>query len=94
MGKQGTRDDKGSRLMGDDIVGIYLSEELLSGSQNATSGNETKLGCFAYHAEVISHPRLLGGGEHGVVILAVIHGRKYALKLVSVTARHRHTPFV
>lgn len=77
--------DRNAELMGDDIVGIFLSEEPLRDPCKIARDGETKLRRFVHEQESICNPCLLGSGEHGVVVLADIKGVKYALKVVSAT---------
>ena len=71
-------------LMGDNVIGVYLSNKLLCNLNTISRDPEPKLRHFVHHEEHIHFSRLLGSGEHGVVLLAVIMGNKYALKVVSM----------
>lgn len=76
-----TISDRHANLMGDDIIGTYLTEEILdSSSPSKTTKDELRR--FIDDQEDIQDPRLLGSGEHGVVVLAIIKGVEYALKVV------------
>ncbi|EHY51784.1 hypothetical protein ABEF92_002397 [Exophiala dermatitidis] len=86
--------DKHGELMGDNIIGIYLSErpfhssfpseavvdeaETIDELHDATAA---ELGRFVDHQDKFQNPLLLGAGLHGVVVLADIKGVKYALKV-------------
>jgi hypothetical protein len=88
MPKRVTRKDKDAELMGDDIIGIFLSEELYRDSDEPTEDIEPKLRRFIYDQEGIQNPRLIDSGTHGAVVLADIKGVEYALKVVSKAAIH------
>jgi len=81
MARRATRVDTDAELMGEDIIGIFLSEEVLRDSSKTTEDTELQLRRFVDGQESIQNPRLLGCGEHGVVVLAVIKGVEYALKV-------------
>lgn len=83
MGKRPTQGARDAELMGEDIVGIYLSREPLCESNQLMEDDEPKLRHFVHHQEKIQTPRLVGSGGHGVVIVAVIKGAEYTLKIVS-----------
>jgi hypothetical protein len=83
MREQLTSDIRNSELMGDNIIGIYLSEEPLCESNQPEEDDEPKLRRFVYSQENIEQPHLIDIGEHGAVIWAVIKETKYALKVVS-----------
>lgn len=83
MGKQLTKGARDAELMGEDIIGIYLSKEPLCESNQPMEDDEPKLRRFVDDHENIQRPRLIGSGKHGVVILTVIKGAKYVLKVVS-----------
>lgn len=73
-------------LMGGNIIGFYLSNELQCDS--STTPRHPKLRCFIHHEEQIQCSRLVGKGEHGVVLLATIIGSEYAIKVVSLPATY------
>ncbi len=75
--------DRHANLMGDNIVGTYLSEEILD-SSNPSETTRDKLRRFIDNQEDIQDPQLLGSGIHGVVVLATIKGVDYALKVVRI----------
>ena len=81
MEKRAARIDRNVELMGEDIIGIFLSEEVLH-SSNKSKTREDKLRRFINDQESIQNHCLLGSGIHGAVVLAVIRGVKYALKVV------------
>jgi hypothetical protein len=83
MGKGLTKDAKYAELMGEDIIGTYLSTELLCPSNQTTEDDEPQLRRFVDDQEDIYDPYLIGEGVHGVVVLVDIKGAKYALKIVS-----------
>jgi Kinetochore Sim4 complex subunit FTA2 len=83
MGKQLIKGVRDAELMGENIIGIYLSTEPLCKSNQTMEDNEPKLRRFVNDQENIQNPRLIGNGEHGIVILAIIKGAEYALKIVS-----------
>lgn len=67
-------------LMGDDIIGKYLSEEpLLSSTASETKGD--KLRRFVDDKEKIGRVRVIGSGLHGVVFLGVVKDTQYAFKV-------------
>ena len=74
-------------LMGDDIVGILLTKEHQCNSNKVTNDEAPKLRRFFHHYENIDNVRFLAGGEHGVVVLALIKDQKYVLKVVRL-AQH------
>lgn len=84
MNSQSRRDAKNAELMGDDIVGIYLSTEKLCDSHGTMEESNASLRRFVHDEENICNLRLLGRGEHGVVVLGSIKNSEYALKVVSV----------
>lgn len=67
--------------MDDNIIGRFLSNELLHKSNTMSSDPQPKLRRFIHHGESIQCSRVLGRGEHGVVLLASIEGAEYALKI-------------
>jgi hypothetical protein len=81
MDKQAERKGRSVDLMGEDFIGIFLSEEVLC-APNKTTGD--KLRRFIHDQEVVQNPRLVGSGEHGVVISAIIKDVEYVLKVVSI----------
>ncbi|KIW75187.1 hypothetical protein Z517_11960 [Fonsecaea pedrosoi CBS 271.37] len=81
MRKGLSKDPKYAELMGEDIIGIYLSTEPFFLLQQTTEDDEPKLRRFVNHQEDIHNPRLISQGEHGVVILADIKGAEYAVKI-------------
>ena len=81
MNKHAATMVRNAELMGDDIVGIFLSEEVL-GSSSKTKPMGDKLRRFIHHQESIQCLRPLGSGIHGAVLLATIKNVKYALKVV------------
>jgi Kinetochore Sim4 complex subunit FTA2 len=88
METQGKRENARGELMSDNIVGIFLSNELLQNPNTMSWDPRPKLRRFVHHGEIIQCSRLLGIGEHGVVLLTVIKGVEYALKVVSTAALH------
>ena len=88
MDTQGKRGKARGQLMGDNIVGMFLSNELLQTPDTMSSDSQPKLRRFVHHGEIIKCSRLLGRGEHGVVILATIKGVEYALKVVCSAFLH------
>jgi len=72
--------DRHANLMGDNIIGTYLSKEILDFS-NPSETTRDELRRFIDDQEDIQDPRLLGSGVHGVVVLAIIKGVDYALKV-------------
>ncbi|EXJ87490.1 hypothetical protein A1O3_04450 [Capronia epimyces CBS 606.96] len=81
MNKRSKRHPRDFELMDENIVGIYLSEQPLCDTNQTTRDDEPKLRRFVNDQESIQQPRLVGSGIHGVVILAVIKGAEYALKI-------------
>ncbi|OAL34875.1 hypothetical protein AYO20_05835 [Fonsecaea nubica] len=81
MRKGLSKDPKYAELMGEDIIGIYLSTEPFCLLQQATEDDEPKLRRFVNHQEDIHDPRLINQGEHGMVILVDIKGSEYAVKI-------------
>lgn len=79
----GKRLRRHAELMGDNIIGIYLSSEPLCDSNQAMEDDEPKLRRFIHDQEDFQSPHLIGGGEHGIVISAVMKGVEYAFKIVS-----------
>ncbi|KIW83107.1 hypothetical protein Z517_02351 [Fonsecaea pedrosoi CBS 271.37] len=77
----GKRLGRYAELMGDNIIGIYLSSEPLCDSNLTTEDDEPKLRRFIHDQETIQNLRRLGHGEHGVVVSADIEGANYALKI-------------
>jgi hypothetical protein len=75
-------------LVGDNIIDIFLSKELLCGSDTIFWDPEPKLRRFSHYRESIRCSRSLGSGEDGVVLLTVIKGVEYALKVVSIAASY------
>jgi hypothetical protein len=73
---------KDAELMGDEIVGVLLTEEQLRNVDQVKEGGDLKLRRFAHHKENIDDARFIASGEHGVVVLAVIKAQTYALKVV------------
>jgi len=80
MGNQTAKQNRSADLMGEDIIGTFLSEEVLHASNRSTP-TEDKLQRFIHDQESIQKPRLLGSGIHGVVVLVVIKNAQYALKV-------------
>jgi len=80
MDKHAATTGKNADLMGDDIVGIILSDEVLS-SSSKTRPTGDKLRRFIHHQESIQCLRPLGSGIHGAVLLAAIKNVQYALKV-------------
>lgn len=66
MGKQLMKDASVVELMGENIIGIYLSREPLCESHPTVEDDEPKLQRFVNSQENIEQPRLIGSGEHGV----------------------------
>jgi hypothetical protein len=73
----------GVGMMDGRIVGSYLSRELLQGSENRSWEEQPQLRHFIHYKKRIRCVGLLGSGEDGVVVLAVIKRKEYALKVVS-----------
>lgn len=69
-------------LVGNEIIGIFLSEQLQCDSN--TSWRHPKLRRFVHHEERIEDSRTIGEGIHGVVFLVTIMGDKYKLKVVNM----------
>lgn len=88
MDTQRKRENARGELMGDNIVGIFLSNELLQNPNTMSGDPQPKLRRFVHHGEIIQCSRLLGSGEHGVVLLTIIKGVEYALKVVGTAALH------
>ena len=86
MDKQRTKRARDAELMGENIIGIFLSREPLCESNHMTEDYEPKLRRFVNDQESIQQPRLIDSGKHGVVVLAVMNGIEYALKVVSTIA--------
>ncbi|KIW36437.1 hypothetical protein, variant [Exophiala oligosperma] len=72
---------RNAELMGQNVIGIYLSEEPMCDSTQPVKDDEPKLGRFIHHEENIQQPQLIGSGIHGVVVLTVIKGAEYVLKI-------------
>jgi len=70
-----------AELMGENIIGIYLSEEPLCDSIQPVEDDEPKLRRFVNDKENILQPRLIGSGKHGVAVLTTIKGAEYVLKV-------------
>jgi hypothetical protein len=83
MDEQLTKDSRNAELMGENIIGIYLSREPLCESNQPMEDDEPKLRRFVNSQENIERPHLIDRGEDGVVIWAVIKETEYALKVVS-----------
>jgi len=81
MDTQGKRENARGELMGDNIIGIFLSNELLQNPNTISLDPQPKLRRFVHHGKVIQCSRLLGSGEHGVVLVTIIEGVEYALKV-------------
>jgi hypothetical protein len=86
--EQATGEDKLGGWMGDNIVGIFLSEELLHDSHTTAWDCQSKLRCFVHHQKSIRCVRLLGSGRHGAVVLVVIERAQYVLKVVTLPGTH------
>ena len=71
-----------AELMGDEIVGVILTEEPQRNLDQVKKGGDLKLWRFAHHQENINEVRFIASGEHGVVVLAMIKDLTYALKVV------------
>lgn len=82
---------RNAELMGQNVIGIYLSEEPMCDSTQPVKDDEPKLGRFIHHEENIQQPQLIGSGIHGVVVLTVIKGAEYVLKIVSMIMRYSTT---
>ncbi|OAG45175.1 hypothetical protein AYO21_00523 [Fonsecaea monophora] len=67
-----------AELMGDDIVGKFLSQQPQNHS-SPTTGDQLRR--FTHSQENLRNPRRLGCGNHGVVVLVEIKGGLYALKV-------------
>lgn len=80
-----------AELMGENIIGIYLSKEPLCESIQPAEDDEPKLRRFVDDQENIQRPRLIGSGKHGVVVLTTIKGAEYVLKVVSTIVRYTST---
>ncbi|KAI1617037.1 kinetochore Sim4 complex subunit FTA2-domain-containing protein [Exophiala viscosa] len=70
-----------AELMGENIIGIYLSEEPMCDSTQPVEDDEPRLRRFIYDGENIQQPQLIGSGIHGVVVLIAIKGAEYVLKI-------------
>lgn len=74
-----------AELMGEDIIGLFLSTEPLRSVKAIKSKDETQLRRFIYDQESIEQPRYLDSEEYGVVVLASIKVKEYTLKVVSIS---------
>ena len=83
MGRRSMIRARDAELMDEDVVGLFLSTEPLRGVHSTASEDEPQLRRFIHDQENIEQPCVIGSGEHGVVVLASIKGKKYALKIVS-----------
>ena len=72
-----------AELMGDDIVGRFISKDTLCSSCESVGNGDPKLRRFIHDQESICNPQLLGSGKHGVAILVTVLEIEYALKVVS-----------
>lgn len=81
MGKQLRRH---AELMGDNIIGIYLSGQPLCESNQTIEDDEPKLRRFVHDQEMVEQPRLIKSSDDGVFIWAIIKGAEYLLKVVSL----------
>lgn len=72
-----------AELMGDDIIGKYLSKDTQRNMCEKAGSRDPKLWRFLHDRERLCNPRLLGSGTHGVAILVAINGLEYVLKVVS-----------
>ena len=79
--RRGVKVDRNADLMGDDIIGNFLSEEVLDPS-NKSKMTGDKFQRFIHDQESFQNPRIAGRGLHGVVVLVVIKDVEYALKVV------------
>ena len=68
MDKKAERKGRSADLMGEDFIGILLSEEVLCAS-NKTTGD--KLRRYIHDQEDFQNLRLVCSGIHGVVISAI-----------------------
>lgn len=85
MSRQSVKRLRDVELMGEDIVGLFLSTEPLHDMNRRTTDDEPKLWRFIHDQENIEHPQFIGSGKHGVVVLGSIKGNDYALKVVSIS---------
>ena len=108
MSREAIRKARNAEMMGDDIIGKYLSEETFDlkevldseevlGSKEVLDSNESKttgdkLRRFMHHEETSKPRRVLGSGIHGVVFSAVIKDTKYALKVVRMPPTQPRIP--
>lgn len=67
--------------MNDDIIGLFLSETPFD-SLSSSEADADKFGRFVDHQDPVIDPSVIGCGIHGIVVLAVIKGVQYALKVV------------
>ena len=74
-----------TEMMGEDIIGLFLSTEPLRDTNEISSDDEPQLRRFIHGQENIEQPCVIGCGKHSVVVLASIQGKEYALKLVSIS---------
>jgi hypothetical protein len=88
-GKHCTKRAVDSELMGDDIIGLFLSREPPRDANDIMSDDEPKLrrSIIIHDPENIQELHVIGSGKHGIVVLAVIKGKVYSLKVVSISAR-------
>lgn len=87
MDNQAERKARSVDLMGEDFIGIFLSEEVLCDS-NKTTGD--KLRRYVHDQEAFQNLRLVGSGVHGVVISAIVKDVEYVFKVVSKVATSYH----
>jgi hypothetical protein len=83
MDTQPVRKSTDVGMMDGRIIGTYLSRDLLQSSKIQSWEEQPKLRHFIHYQKRIRCVRLLGSGEDGVVVLAVIKRKEYALKVVS-----------
>jgi hypothetical protein len=74
-----------TELMGEDIIALFLSTEPLRDANAISSDYEAQLRRFIHDQGNIEQPCVIGSGKHGVVLLASIQGKEYALKVVSIS---------
>ncbi|KAH0841707.1 hypothetical protein AYO21_01061 [Fonsecaea monophora] len=80
MDKEVAKRDRNAELMGDNIIGIYLSEDAFLSPEKSESPGD-KLRRFVHSQERIQNLRPLGSGIHWVVCLATIKDTPYVLKV-------------
>ena len=71
----------GLQVMNDCIISIYLSESSMGHFSRGSA--QLKLECFIHHNKKIQCIKLLSHEEEGIIVLAVIEEKEYALKMIS-----------